>query len=141
MPSMQPPKLRIHNENLVENPYSYDEASTQANRCLQCHISPVFDGSLCIKCNGCVDVCPCNCLKQVPLSQLNLDLGDGNLRLAVDNMYEINSLSMSDEELALIGTAMLKDEDMCIRCGLCAEKCPTEAVTMDLMNYTYRWLG
>lgn len=141
LPSMQPAKLRILNENLVENSYSYDEASTQANRCLQCHISPVFDGSLCIKCNGCVDVCPCNCLKQVPLSQLNLDLDKGDLRLAVDNLYQIDSLSMSDEELGLIGTAMLKDEDMCIRCGLCAEKCPTEAVTMDLMNYSYRWLG
>lgn len=141
LPSMQRPSERIHNENLVENNYTDQEAHDQSNRCLQCHVSPVFDGSLCIKCNGCVDVCPCNCLKQVPLNQLNLDLGVGNLRLAVDNMYNIDSASMSDEDLGLIGTAMLKDEDMCIRCGLCAEKCPTQAVTMDLMDYSFRWLG
>jgi NADPH-dependent glutamate synthase beta subunit-like oxidoreductase len=141
LPTMQPPELRIHNENLVENNYTDEEAHEQANRCLQCHVSPVFDGSLCIKCNGCVDVCPCNCLKQVPISKLNLDLGEGNLRTAVDNYYGVDSAQMSDEELAEMGTAMLKDEDLCIRCGLCAEKCPTQAVTMDAMNYSFRWLG
>src|SRR5262249_19615067 len=65
LPTMQPPEIRVKNENMVENNYTSDEAHEQANRCLQCHISPVFDGSLCIKCNGCVDVCPCNCLKQI----------------------------------------------------------------------------
>jgi len=141
LPSMQPPKVRIHNENMVENNYTAEEAHQQANRCLQCHINPVFDGTLCIKCNGCVDVCPCNCLKQIPLSQLNLDLDEGNVRAAVDNFFGVDSASMSDAELAAMGTAMLKDEDLCIRCGLCAEKCPTQAVTMDAMNYTLRWIG
>lgn len=141
LPSMQPPDVRIKNNNLVENNYTDEEAHQQANRCLQCHISPVFDGNLCIKCNGCVDVCPCNCLKLVPVSKLNLDLGDGNLRRAVDNFYGVDSYSMSEEEIARMGSAMLKDEDLCIRCGLCAEKCPTQAVTMDVMNYTFRWVG
>ncbi|HRD55694.1 MAG TPA: FAD-dependent oxidoreductase [Parachlamydiaceae bacterium] len=141
LPTMQPAKIRIHNENMVENNYTYEEAHAQANRCLQCHVSPVFDGSLCIKCNGCVDVCPANCLKQVPLTQLNMDFGTGNLRDAVDNYYGIDSANTPNEELAEIGTAMLKDEDLCIRCGLCAEKCPTQAVTMDLMDYSFRWLG
>jgi formate dehydrogenase beta subunit len=141
LPSNQPPKLRIHNENLVENNYTPEEAHQQSNRCLQCHISPVFDGTLCIKCNGCVDVCPSNCLKQVPINKLNLDLGEGNLRKAVNNFYGVDSETMSDDELALMGTAMLKDEDLCIRCGLCAEKCPTQAVTMDAMNYSFHWIG
>lgn len=141
LPTMQPAKLRIHNEEMVENNYTAEEAHQQANRCLQCHVSPVFDGTLCIKCNGCVDVCPCNCLKQIPISQLNLDVGEGNLREAVDNFYGVDSFSMDDEALANMGTAMLKDEDLCIRCGLCAEKCPTQAVTMDAMNYSFRWLG
>lgn len=141
LPSMQPPNIRIQNNNMVENNYTDEQAHQQANRCLQCHVSPVFDGSLCIKCNGCVDVCPCNCLKQVPISKLNLDLGEGNLRLAVDNFYGVDSASMSEEDLAKMGTAMLKDEDVCIRCGLCAEKCPTQAVTMDLMDYSFRWIG
>lgn len=141
LPSMQPADVRVKNLNLVENNYTEDEAREQASRCLQCHVSPVFDGSLCIKCNGCVDVCPCNCLKQVPISKLNLDLAEGNLRVAVDNYYGVDSASMTEEDLAQMGTAMLKDEDVCIRCGLCAEKCPTQAVTMDVMDYSFRWLG
>lgn len=141
LPTMQPPEVRVRDSNMVENNYTDEEAHMQSNRCLQCHVSPVFDGSLCIKCNGCVDVCPCNCLKQVPICQLNLDLGQGNLRKAVDNFYGVDSASMTDDELATMGTAMLKDEDLCIRCGLCAEKCPTQAVTMDVMNYSFRWIG
>ena len=141
LPTMQPPGIRIKNENLVENNYTAEEAHEQASRCLQCHVSPVFDGTLCIKCNGCVDVCPCNCLKQVPVSKVNLDLGDGKLRVAVDNFYGVDSSLMSEEDLAEMGTVMLKDEDLCIRCGLCAEKCPTQAVTMDVMNYSFRWIG
>lgn len=141
LPKAQAPEIRKNNWNLVENNYTDHEVRDQANRCLQCHISPVFDGALCIKCNGCVDVCPTNCLKQVPLSMLNMDHDGGNLRAAVDHYYEIDSASMSRQELDLLGTAMLKDEDLCIRCGLCAEKCPTQAVTMDEMNYSFRWIG
>lgn len=141
LPQMRDPHQRILNEDLVELNYTDEEAHQQSNRCLQCHVSPVFNGHLCIKCNGCVDVCPCNCLKLVPVSKLNLDLGEGNLRTAVDNFYGVDSASMDPDELNLMGSAMLKDEDLCIRCGLCAEKCPTQAVTMDLMNYTFRWVG
>lgn len=141
LPAMQPATTRIQNEEIVECNYTPHEAYTQASRCLQCHISPVFDGNLCIKCNGCVDVCPCNCLKLVPIHKVNLDGGDGSLRLAVDNFYGVDSSQLSDDELAEMGSAMLKDEDLCIRCGLCAEKCPTQAVTMDVMNYSFRWMG
>lgn len=141
LPTMQPPSLRVKNLNMVENDYTDEEAHQQSSRCLQCHINPVFDGTLCIKCNGCVDVCPCSCLKLVPISKLNLDHADGKLRRAVDNFYGVDSDQMGDDELALMGSAMLKDEDLCIRCGLCAEKCPTQAVTMDVMNYSFRWIG
>ncbi len=141
LPTMQPPRERIKNHHLVENNYSEEAAKAQSNRCLQCHISPVFDGNLCIKCNGCVDVCPCNCLKLVPVSKMNLDLGTGDLRRAVDNFYGVDSRLLSQEEIDEMGSAMLKNEDLCIRCGLCAEKCPTQAVTMDVMNYSFRWVG
>lgn len=141
LPTMQPASVRIHNSNMVENNYTDEEAHLQSNRCLQCHISPVFDGNLCIKCNGCVDVCPCNCLKLIPVSKMNLDLAEGDMRRAVDNFYGVDSASMTEEEIAKMGSAMLKDEDLCIRCGLCAEKCPTQAVTMDVMNYSFRWVG
>ncbi|MCC5832207.1 MAG: 4Fe-4S binding protein [Chlamydiales bacterium] len=141
LPTLQPAAVRVRNFNMVENNYTPQEVQSQASRCLQCHVSPVFDGSLCIKCNGCVDVCPTNCLKQVPLSKINLDLAEGKMRRAVDNYYGIDSAHMDDEDLDRMGSAMLKDEDLCIRCGLCAEKCPTQAVTMDAMNYSYRWIG
>ncbi|MCH9608524.1 MAG: Ferredoxin--NADP reductase [Chlamydiales bacterium] len=141
LPQMEPAAKRKKTLDLVEKNYTPEEVHEQSNRCLQCHISPVFDGSLCIKCNGCVDVCPTNCLKQVGLSQMDLDQGEGNLRKAVDNNYGVDSSKMCDEELDNLGTAMLKDEDLCIRCGLCAEKCPTQAVTMDVMNYSFRWIG
>lgn len=140
-PTSQPAEVRINNLNMVENNYTDEMVHQQANRCLQCHVNPVFDGALCIKCNGCVDVCPCNCLKLIPLSQLNFDYGDGSLRATVDHHYGIDSFSMSDEELDRVGSVMLKDEDLCIRCGLCAEKCPTQAVTMDVMNYSFHWIG
>lgn len=138
LPSSQPVQERVKHLNLVENNYTLNEVRDQANRCLQCHVSPVFDGSLCIKCNGCVDVCPTNCLKQVSLSQLNLEQED--VRKAVDTFFGLDTKSLSQEELVQLGSAMLKDEDLCIRCGLCAEKCPTKAVTMDLMEYSFRWV-
>lgn len=141
LPTSQPVDLRVHNVNMVENNYTDEEVHQQANRCLQCHVNPVFDGALCIKCNGCVDVCPCNCLKLIPLGKLNMDIGEGNIRAAVDNFYGIDSIGLSNEELNDMGSAMLKDEDLCIRCGLCAEKCPTQAVTMDVMDYSFHWVG
>jgi NADPH-dependent glutamate synthase beta subunit-like oxidoreductase len=141
LPKMQAPNKRVKNIDMVEYNYTDEEAHQQSNRCLQCHVSPVFDGYLCIKCNGCVDVCPCSCLKLVPITKMNLDIGEGNLRAAVDNFYGVDSYSMTEDELIQMGSAMLKDEDLCIRCGLCAEKCPTQAVTMDAMNYSFRWLG
>jgi formate dehydrogenase beta subunit len=141
LPNLQPAEDRINNWNMVENNYTDEQAHEQANRCLQCHVSPVFDGALCIKCNGCVDVCPCNCLTLVPLTQLNYKRDQGELRKAVDNFYGLDSDEMNEEELAVAGSAMLKNEELCIRCGLCAEKCPTQAVTMDAMNYSFRWIG
>lgn len=141
LPTLQPAEERSKNLNIVENTYTDEEAHEQASRCLQCHTSPVFDGSLCIKCNGCVDVCPTNCLKLIPLQKLNMDWGDGKVRRAVDNFYGIDSVEKKEEQLEATGSAMLKDEDLCIRCGLCAEKCPTQAVTMDTMNYSFRWIG
>lgn len=140
-PQAQSASTRIHNWDYVEKNYTPEEVHLQSNRCLQCHISPVFNGELCIKCNGCVDVCPTYCLKQVPLSQINMDLGVGYVRKAVDNFYQVDSAALSEEELMQLGSVMMKDEDLCIRCGLCAEKCPTQAVTMDAMNYSFRWIG
>ncbi len=57
LPTSQPAHSRTTNQEYVENNYTDAAVHQQSNRCLQCHVSPVFDGTLCIKCNGCVDVC------------------------------------------------------------------------------------
>ncbi len=140
LPTSQPAHSRTTNQEYVENNYTDAAVHQQSNRCLQCHVSPVFDGTLCIKCMA-AWMFANKCLKQVHVSQLNLDVGDGSLRRAVDNFFGVDTAEMTQDELYLMGSAMLKDEDLCIRCGLCAEKCPTQAVTMDAMNYSFRWIG
>lgn len=107
--------------SLVEIGYQEDQARSQAARCLICSLNPIFDSSLCILCNGCVDVCPTDCLKLVPFNQLN---GDTRIAALVPDGRRLKS------------TAILLDPDRCIRCGLCADRCPTEAVTMNSFRFS-----
>lgn len=105
----------------VERVYEPDDAVTQADRCLWCHISPVFDSSKCILCGGCTDICPERCLAIVPFDRLQSDQPIEKIAAA----FNVNEQS----------AAMIKDENLCIRCGLCARRCPTGAITMERMNY------
>ncbi len=114
----EPPSLPAERRigvSLVEVGYDERSAMGQAGRCLICSLNPIFDSDLCILCNGCVDVCPMDCLKLVPASQLEGD-------------EVIASLIRSTESGQ--ATAMLLDPVHCIRCGLCAARCPTSAVVM-----------
>ncbi len=108
----------------MEESYDAPSAHEQAARCLVCSISPVFDGSLCIMCNGCVDVCPFDCLKLVPAREVD---GDETVRMVLDRYRGMGPAS-----------AMLFDPTVCIRCGLCAERCPTGAVQMESFRFTER---
>lgn len=103
----------------------YDEATAreQGGRCLICTINPIFDGALCILCNGCVDVCPTDCLKLVPASTMT---GDEMVMTSIE-CHRSDWPEMS---------AMLFDPTRCIRCGLCAARCPTEAVQMETFKFT-----
>ncbi len=107
----------------VEAGYDEAVAQEQANRCLICTINPIFDGQLCILCNGCVDVCPTDCLKLVPVSEVKGD----KMVTAVIERHTSQWTSAS---------AMLFDPTRCIRCGLCASRCPTEAVKMETFRFT-----
>ena len=107
----------------VEIGYQENTAQDQASRCLICTLNPIFDGDLCILCNGCVDVCPTDCLKLVPISMLD---GDEKISAVIDKRT-------ADWESA---SAMLLDPRLCIRCGLCAERCPTDAVVMESFRFT-----
>ena len=105
----------------VEQIYPEPAAITQAERCLKCHVSPVFDGDKCILCGGCADVCPENCLRLVDVARLR-----GDERLQAAFMARYGRAPAPGEHGAII-----KDETRCIRCGLCAVRCPTGAVMME----------
>ena len=121
----------------VETGYTEEQARTEASRCLQCWINTIFEGnetegSECILCGGCVDVCPENCLKLVPLSQFKF-AEDAKARLKAEPAsYEGTLQHLSADELpSAEGSVMVKDETICIRCGLCAERCPAHTITME----------
>jgi len=108
----------------VEAGYTEDEARQQAERCLYCHIQTIYDAEKCVLCNRCVDICPEYCLKLVPVEELDLD-------------PEVKQRIIENEGVSLSGplSAMLKDDEKCIRCGLCAIRCPTDAMTMEVFYY------
>ena len=108
----------------VELGYTEAEARRQAERCLSCHIQTIYDAEKCVLCNRCVDICPEYCLKLVPVEQLDWD---GETMARVKEFYGTDGL----EPLS----AMIKDDEKCIRCGLCAVRCPTDAMTMEVFFY------
>jgi ferredoxin len=121
------PAERMRNPNaLVEIGYTPQQAQAEAGRCLDCGINTIFDGERCILCGGCVDVCPTVCLKLVSFDHV---APSPELETAVAE----SGLDASDL------TAILKDEERCIRCGLCAERCPTTAITMEQFNFAKEW--
>lgn len=118
-PPVLEPERRIGLQE-IEQSFSEEEAKIQGERCLQCHISPIYNSKLCIICGRCADVCPENCLEFVPLEEVNLKQED---KVNIYNNLEYQP----DEEV----TVFLKNDEKCIRCGLCAIRCPTDAITME----------
>lgn len=123
-PKIAPADARIGLDE-VEGCYTAAEAVEQASRCLTCHTSPVYNGNLCILCGRCVDACPQNCLSFVPFVAIAIE--------DCDKEAIPRELGMNPEEAL---TVMLKDDDNCIRCGNCAGRCPTGAMTMERIMVT-----
>ncbi len=116
---------------VVELGYSEEEAAEQGSRCLECSVNTIFDGTKCILCNACVDVCPWDCLKIVSLKQLE---GDELFGKVVDAQLGETLAHFQNEEQPSVA-AMLKDDEACTRCALCAERCPTDAITMEAFRF------
>ena len=118
----------------VELGYSPGEAVDQGLRCLRCSANPIFDGAKCILCGGCVDVCPSRCLRMVPLEALQ---GGEDLAALIGARYGTSAAGAGE---AGIGAAMIMDPDACIRCSLCAQRCPTGAVTIENFSFQEEWV-
>ena len=114
---------------LVEIGFDEAEARREASRCLDCGVTPVFDGMRCVLCGGCADVCPTACLKLVSLDVL---AATGDIDAAIQR-------SLGADADRSQNSAILKDEDRCIRCALCAIRCPVDAITMERVQFTTQW--
>ncbi len=108
----------------VELGFDPQLALAEAERCLNCDVQTVFTGSLCIECDACVDICPMDCITFTQNGE-EVDLR-GRLNAPADNVAQ--SLYVAND--LKTGRVMVKDEDVCLHCGLCAERCPTGAWDM-----------
>ncbi len=132
-PRSQVPTLSLERRiGIAEVEVGYDEAEAkaQAERCLRCGVNTIFDAAKCILCNGCVDVCPWDCLKIVRVSDL---AGDAAFESLVEQRYGIDLVSLAQGDMP--AAAIIKDDEHCTRCALCAQRCPTGAITMESFTF------
>ena len=115
----------------VEMGFEPGQFQQEVERCLNCDIQTDFAANLCIECDACIDICPVNCL------MITENDDEESLRKKIktpaDNLEQDLFVS---EDLPHTGRVMLKDEDVCIHCGLCAERCPTAA--WDMKKFTLK---
>jgi NADPH-dependent glutamate synthase beta subunit-like oxidoreductase len=119
----------------VELGFDRDTGFKEAERCLNCDVQTVFDAPRCIECDACVDICPTDCISFTPPGEE----ADLRTRLSAPANNLAQDLYVSD---ALPTTrVMVKDENVCLHCGLCAERCPTTAWDMQKFLYNVAKAG
>ncbi len=109
----------------VELGFTAEQAEAEVQRCLNCDVQTVFEAKLCIECDACIDVCPVDCLTMT----VNGTEDEMRPRLKAPAANKSQPLYVSSP-LKMTGRVMVKDEDLCVHCGLCAERCPTAAWDM-----------
>jgi ferredoxin len=120
----------------VELGFTAEQTAREVERCLNCDIQTDFTAPLCIECDACIDVCPVNCLTIAP---------DGpeeelRTRLAAPAL-NLDQALYASEPLPQTARLMLKDEDICVHCGLCADRCPTAAWDMKQFQLNIPYAG
>jgi formate dehydrogenase beta subunit len=120
----------------VELGFSAEQTAREVQRCLNCDIETVFVEKRCIECDACVDICPVQCLT------ITRDSAEDDLRtrLSAPAVNPDQALYAS-EALPQTGRVMVKDEDVCVHCGLCAERCPTAAWDMQKFDLITPYAG
>lgn len=110
----------------VELGFSPEQIATEVERCLNCDVQTVFHPPLCEECDACIDICPVECLSITE----NAD-SEGALRMALPSSSDnVDQAVYVSDALPHTRRVMIKDEDVCLHCGLCAERCPTAAWDM-----------
>jgi ferredoxin len=115
---MKPLDQRFNLTTEVELGLPHHEAFEEARRCLQCQLNIFLDGDNCILCNACIEVCPTNVLHMADLGLVESVNGNPD------------EPRLEEAKRWKSGAAMIMDEYLCIRCGLCAQICPTNCITM-----------
>ena len=111
----------------VELGFDRDLGLREAERCLNCDVQTVFAAPLCIECDACVDICPMDCIS------FTRNGGEDDLRGRLSAPAENRTQDLYVSGALGTGRIMVKDEDVCLHCGLCAERCPTGA--WDMQRY------
>jgi ferredoxin len=120
----------------VELGYSAEQTAREVQRCLNCDVQTVFRENLCIECDACVDICPLLCLT-ITRDGEELELR-GRLSAPASNITQDIYTSGALPQTKRI---MVKDEDLCVHCGLCAERCPTAAWDMQKFELETPYAG
>ena len=116
----------------VELGFTAEQAAEEVQRCLNCDVQTVFEAKLCIECDACIDICPVDCLTMTP------DGSEDNLRTRLKAPAKnVTQALYVSTPLKFTGRVMVKDEDVCVHCGLCAERCPTAA--WDMQKSWVKW--
>jgi formate dehydrogenase beta subunit len=118
----------------VELGFTAAEFEAEVQRCLNCDVQTVFTAKKCIECDACIDICPTDCLTMTPAGP-EAELSQ---RLTAPRLHPTQPLFVS-EPLKQTARVMVKDEDLCVHCGLCAERCPTAAWDMQKSTVINRY--